>query len=96
MCKDCRENPKYKLIYKTTAKNKYYLTDKDIKQLKCFETIGYNGFSFRASLTLIKEIDVIRYFCKKHDIKRKEMDDKLDELENLKEERSNKREMVKK
>lgn len=90
LCKECREDPEYKLIYKTTAKNKYFLTDKDINKLECFETTGYNGYSHHCPLTLIREFDVINYFCNKHYININEIDETIEQIKNLKKERSEK------
>lgn len=90
LCQECRNDPEYKLIYKTTAKNKYFFTDKDIEQLECFETTGYNGYSFRCSLTLIRELEAINYFCAKHNISMDELDDMIEKLKTMKKTRSKK------
>ena len=95
LCKKCREEPEYKLIYKTTAKNKYYLTDKDINLLECFKTIGSNGYSKHSEVTLIREIDVINYFCEKHNISEDKLDKTLEKLEKIKQKKSDKIKLTK-
>lgn len=90
LCEECRETPDYKLIYKTTAKNKYFLNEKDIEQLECFETTGSNGFSHHCAVTLIREFDAINYFCEKHHITLDQLNETIESLKTAKENKSNK------
>lgn len=89
LCKDCNQLPEYKIICKTTAKNKYFLTDKDIKNIETFEKRGYTGY--KNIFILMKEIDVIDYFCAKHEISDNQIEHVISMLADKKEEKSQKR-----
>ena len=95
LCNECKEDPAYKLIYKSTAKTKYYLTEKDIVELECFESVGTSNYSRGCKVTLIREVEVINYFCGKHGIDIDQVDDKIEELDIAKAERQAKREKAK-
>ena len=96
LCEECKEDPEYKLIYKTTAKNKYFLNDKDIIQLECFEITGFNGYKHNCTMILVRELDVMNYFCNKHNINMNEIDETIEILQELKEKKSSKIKQTKK
>src|SRR5271169_6074622 len=97
LCEECRELPEYKLRYKTTLKNMYFVTDKDLEGLEKFETDsnGNTGYKRGQTLTLYREQDVRDKFCLKHYITEDDIDDKLEELDGRKQVRTNKREAKK-
>lgn len=96
LCKECRENPEYKLIYKTTAKNKYFLNEKDIEQLECFETVAYTGYGNRSAVTLIRDYDAMMYFCHKQGIDVSQVEERRELLQERKERKSEKIKATKK
>lgn len=87
-CEKCRDDPEYKLIYKTTAKKKYRLTDDDIKQLECFESESYQH---RCTVTLVREIDAMNCFCDKNKITIDEIEETIENMDSIKKKRSQKR-----
>lgn len=76
LCKECKEDPEHKMIYKSTAKNLYRLTEKEVHDLERFDGISPYG-----AATLLREQDVKNYFCVKHQISEDEIESKLNELD---------------
>lgn len=86
LCAQCKLDPEYKLIYKTTAKNKYFLTETDIDQLECFYSTNMGKL-----VTLVRKQDAKDYFCSKHAITEDEIRQKRNQLEERKQQRQEKR-----
>jgi hypothetical protein len=82
LCKSCNESPDYKLIYKTTSKKKYFITEKEILELQLFASQSSYG-----AAKLVLEQDVKDLFCMKHQITPDQIDDKLEVLEKKKSDR---------
>ena len=76
LCKDCKFSDKYRLIYLSTAKTNYFLTEKELKLLDSFE----GGIKNRRQTKLLRENDVKAFFCLKHSITGEEISNKLVEL----------------
>jgi hypothetical protein len=58
LCPSCKRSDKYKLICKSTVKNKYLLTDKHIDNIQCFY-VKNPHYSCASSMTLYYETDII-------------------------------------
>lgn len=91
LCEECRADPEFKLIYKTTTKTKYYLSDKDLETLESFETIANTSYKRNMAVTLFREADVINCLCAKHGVNVSQLDDLLIDLKNKRRKRSKKR-----
>lgn len=66
LCVKCKQLPKYKLICKTDAKNKYYLADDDLIELSVLK-VKNPHYSRASDMKLFSEFDVIAKACEKHE-----------------------------
>jgi hypothetical protein len=87
ICRFCREDKEYKTICKGTAKKNYYLTDKDLDELKCVYAKNPHYRSGPA-MTIYAEKDVVRAFCDKYEVEAgAAMTEKLDWLQQQRDQR---------
>jgi hypothetical protein len=64
LCRNCSNNEEYKMMYKTTAINEYFLNQTDLDQLECFEV---KNKIYRSKMSYIyRKIDIIDKFCQKY------------------------------
>ena len=90
LCSVCKNSDAYKMVYKTTAKKEYFLTDADIGRLETFD-----GPKIRRNFTtLIKLTDVKNAFCKKFSVELSQIDEAKDQIEiSIDEEKTRKRDL---
>ena len=87
LCKICSESDKYKLLYKTDIKIRYFLTDDELEDIDRYDIQGRNGYP---DMKLYKISDVKDIFCSKYSIDRNDenaINNKMEELQKKKEER---------
>jgi hypothetical protein len=82
ICKNCINQDKYTLITKTNSKKIYLLTDNDLVNL----THYYGTTSYRDATYYTKE-ELINKFCEKYDTSINDIDKKIKELKNIKEQK---------
>jgi len=80
LCSHCKYSEQYKMMYKTTAKTYYFLTENDIQSIDTFD-----GPRIRQkTTTLVRKSDVKDIFCQKYQISPSKIDERLKELSKLK------------
>ena len=86
LCSYCKTKEPYKILYKTTAKNQYFLTDKDLHEIETFTgPRNQHGGAFGHRNTyLVREYDIQNQFCQKFNIMPNEIPGKLQELQTIK------------
>jgi hypothetical protein len=87
LCSECSESNDYTLICKSTAKQEYFLTEKDLGDLEYYEANNPHWKSAH-SMKLYTKADVISKFREKYDVDSDNEDDKKKELEKKREKRS--------
>jgi hypothetical protein len=87
LCENCIKHEKYTYITKTLAKNDYFLKDGDLENLEMHVTKSGHGSRYVAYLH--KLLDIKNIFCQKYNISNHLIDNKINELKNAKEEKSN-------
>lgn len=95
ICGTCLDLDKYTLICKSTAKKDYFLNDKDLKDVKCYE-VKNPHYSCASAMQLFSKTNIIKTFEEKYDIDDDdEFDEKMEELEQKKLIRSKNKQHVK-
>lgn len=86
LCAACKMNEPYKMLYKSTAKLQYFLTDKDLHEIEMFPgpKNRNGGACGHRDTFLIRESDVKSRFCQKFNIIPNEIAGKLQELRAIK------------
>lgn len=87
LCSECSESDEFTLMCKSTAKQEYFLTEKDLKDLEYYEADNPHWKS-ASSMKLYTKTDVISKFRDKYDVDSDNEDDKKKELKKRREKRS--------
>lgn len=86
LCAACKMNEPYKMLYKSTAKLQYFLTDKDLHEIEMFPgpKNRNGGACGHRDTFLVRESDVKSRFCQKFSVTPNEIAGKLQELQTIK------------
>lgn len=87
LCEICSELDKYKLIYKTHIKNKYFITENELEEYDNYIVKQDRGYP---NMTLYKISDVKDVFCSKYKINRNNNFAIVNKMNNLQEEKERK------
>ncbi len=88
LCRNCLNIDEYKMIYKTTAINDFFLNQTDLDELECFEI---KNKLYRSKTSYIyRKTDIIDKFCQKYNTNMANINNQLELLIEIKNKRKRK------
>jgi hypothetical protein len=85
LCRNCTNIDEYKMMYKTTAINEYFLNQSDLDDLDCFK-IKNKLYSSKSSY-IYRKTDIIDKFCQKYNTNIANINNQLEILTEIKNKR---------